>query len=164
MANELFSSDAVGSRREFGRIYPPNLEWLERQEAEPILEPDPVVIDPRYHVLDLPGFRYLAAELTADLTSGHRVEASVFVDAQTRYRPDGPEALRPVGETEFVARMSSSVGTSGNIAPLIGTGIVGFDFDLADALRRIEAPTLVLEFVTPQEKASALRQRRYAKR
>ena len=26
-----------------------------------------------------------------------------------------------------------------------------FDFDLADAFRRIEAPTLVLEFVTPQE-------------
>jgi hypothetical protein len=30
-----------------------------------------------------------------------------------------------------------------------------FDFDLAEAYRRIEAPTLVLEFTTPQERQLA---------
>ena len=126
MANELFAKDASAKRREFGRIYPPNLDWLQKQVTEPILEPDLPIVDTHYHVIDLPGFRYLADELSADLSSGHRVEASVFVEAQTRYRKDGPEALRPVGETEFVAQMSGPTGTGLKEPPRLGSGIVGF--------------------------------------
>ena len=46
--------------------------------------------------------RYLFDELHADITSGHNVIATVFVQCGAMYRAGGPEALRPVGETEFV--------------------------------------------------------------
>ena len=43
--------------------------------------------------------------------AGHRVVATVFLQCCAMHRADGPEALRPVGETEFVngvAAMSAS--------------------------------------------------------
>jgi predicted TIM-barrel fold metal-dependent hydrolase len=46
-----------------------------------------------------------------DLDSGHDVCATVYVEAASMYRADGPSWLRPVGETEFangVAAMSAS--------------------------------------------------------
>ncbi|MDH3683181.1 MAG: amidohydrolase family protein, partial [Acidimicrobiia bacterium] len=42
-------------------------------------------------------------ELHADTSDGHRVTATVFAECGAGYRPDGPDHLRPVGETEFVA-------------------------------------------------------------
>ena len=56
-------------------------------------------------------------ELEEDTGSGHRVEHTVFVECGSGYRPDGPEAFRPVGETEFVVEADPD----GFIA-----GIVGF--------------------------------------
>ena len=140
MANDLFASDVAGARREFGRIYPPNLGWLQKQLPEPILEPDLAIVDTHYHVLDLPGFRYLADELAADFGSGHRIEASVFVEAQTRYRKDGSEALRPVGETEFVAGMAGPAANRAKESPLLGTGIVGYaDLTLGASVEKVLA-------------------------
>ena len=65
------------------------------------------------------GWRYLLDELLADTNSGHNVIATVFVQARAMVRADGPEDLRPVGETEFVngvAAMSAS-GIYGRSAP-----------------------------------------------
>ena len=42
-------------------------------------------------------------DVLKDMNSGHRFVASVFSDCATHHRTDGPEHLRPVGETEFVA-------------------------------------------------------------
>ena len=50
-------------------------------------------------------------ELLEDLAEGHRVVQTVFVQCRSMYRAGGPEALRPVGEVEFVngiAAMSAS--------------------------------------------------------
>jgi hypothetical protein len=44
-------------------------------------------------------------EILRDTASGHRVLATVFVECMSMYPADGPEALRPVGETEFVNRI-----------------------------------------------------------
>ncbi|MGI3170070.1 amidohydrolase family protein [Pseudooceanicola sp. C21-150M6] len=77
-----------------------NLSWLGKL-TEDVLEPDLPIIDPHHHLWDRLG-PYYAEELLADLTSGHNVRASVFIQCRYGYRPDGPEALRPVGETEFV--------------------------------------------------------------
>ena len=46
--------------------------------------------------------RYLIDELLADMTRGHNVVATVFVQCGAMYRADGPAHLKPVGETEFV--------------------------------------------------------------
>jgi predicted TIM-barrel fold metal-dependent hydrolase len=99
--------------------------WLSTVQEE-ILEPDLPICDPHHHLWDHLGSRYLLDELLADTGSGHNVVSTVFVECASMYRAEGPEALRPVGETEFVngvAAMSAS-GQYGAIR--VGAGIVGF--------------------------------------
>ena len=69
--------------------------------------------------------RYLFDEFLSDIGSGHNIRASVYVDAHAMYRADGPDALRSVGEVEFVngiAAMSAS-GLFGDAR--LCAGIVG---------------------------------------
>ena len=97
--------------------------WLEKETAEEVLEPDLPIIDPHHHLWDIrraPGephlsFRqkvYLCEEITGDINAcGHNVVQTVFAQCGAFYRKDGPEEMRPVGETEFVhgiAAMSRS--------------------------------------------------------
>jgi L-fuconolactonase len=84
---------------------------------EDVLEPDLAICDPHHHLWDRSGNRYMLEELEADTGSGHRVVHTVFVECTSGYRPDGPEAFRPVGETEFVV----AADPGGSVA-----GIVGF--------------------------------------
>ena len=126
--------------------------------TEAILEPDLPIVDPHHHLWDrsaammagLPppqhGFdkvtrrvpRYLLDEFLADLGSGHNIRATVFVQCGAMYRADGPVALRPVGETEFVngvAAMSAS-GIYGEVRAC--AGIVGqADLTLGDAVTEV---------------------------
>ena len=81
-------------------------DWL-ALNPEPTLEPDIPICDPHHHLWDyrsqrIPYQRYLLHELAADINSGHNVRSTVFVEARSMYRPDGPEEMRPVGEVEFV--------------------------------------------------------------
>lgn len=111
--------------------------------VEAILEPELPIIDPHHHLWDAsmapaPGVtvhpfeavfnlsrRYLFDELRADVTSGHNVIATVFVECRAMYGTDLPQALQPVGETQFVngvAAMSAS-GIYGGLRAC--AGIVG---------------------------------------
>jgi L-fuconolactonase len=92
--------------------------WLARRREE-VLEPDLPIVDAHHHFYDRPGWRYLSDEYRADASAGHAVRASVYMQALTRYRPNGPDALRPVGETEYVA--NATQGTT----PRLAAGIVG---------------------------------------
>jgi len=98
--------------------------WLARTHEEAI-EPALRLCDPHHHLWDLPGGRYLAEELLADVGQGHRIEQTVFVECRVAYRAGGPPALRPVGETEFVERIAAAC-TAGGGRPRIAAGIVGF--------------------------------------
>ncbi|MCX7063699.1 MAG: amidohydrolase family protein [Proteobacteria bacterium] len=77
--------------------------WL-AQVNETVLDPDLPICDPHHHLWDHPGSRYLLDELLGDTGSGHNVVSTVFVECASMYRADGPDALKPVGETEFVNR------------------------------------------------------------
>ena len=86
--------------------------WL-AQVTEDVIEPDLPICDPHHHLWDYPGSRYLLDELQSDIGSGHNVTSTVFMECGSMYRAEGPEALKPVGETEFVngiAAMSASGG------------------------------------------------------
>jgi predicted TIM-barrel fold metal-dependent hydrolase len=125
MSNDLYALEE-GARREFGRFYPPRADWLAREVAEPVLEPELPIVDTHFHLVDVPGIRYMHSEFVADLDAGHRIVGSVYAEAQTGYRADGPELLRPVGETEVIAR-------EGEADARIANGIVGYADLLAGA-------------------------------
>ena len=80
--------------------------WLARVE-EPILEPDLPIVDAHHHLWIRDSAPYLLREFAADLASGHRVIASVFAECHSMYRTSGPEALRSVGEMEFIAGIAA---------------------------------------------------------
>ena len=80
---------------------------------ESSLEPDLPICDPHHHFWDfraarIPYQRYLLHELAAHITSGHNVRSTVFVEARSMYRADGPEEMRPVGEVEFVQGLAAA--------------------------------------------------------
>ena len=59
------------------------------------------ICDAHHHLWDLrperiPYQRYLLHELAADVSCGHNVRSTVFIEARAMYRPDGPAELRPV--------------------------------------------------------------------
>jgi L-fuconolactonase len=116
---------------------PVRQDWLDRYQEE-ILEPDLPIVDPHHHLNDRSGSRYLFDELLADLTSGHRVVATVFVQCFAMYRADGPEALRPVGETEFVTGVAA-MSASGRYGPARAcAGIVGYaDLRLGERVQAV---------------------------
>lgn len=128
--------------------------------VEEILDPGLPIVDPHHHLWDRRqalsappadpssehGFtrvvrmapRYLLDELLADTGSGHEVIATVFVECRAMWREDGPDELKPVGETEFVngvAAMCAS-GTFGRTRAC--AGIVGHA-DLRLAPERVDA-------------------------
>ncbi|WP_158741940.1 amidohydrolase [Acidisphaera sp. L21] len=112
-------------------------DWLAR-EAEAVLEADLPIIDAHHHLWDRPGWRYMAEELLADANSGHRIVATLFMQAQTMYRATGPVSLRDIGETEFVNGVAA-MGASGHYGPtLLCAGIIGrADLRLGAAVRPV---------------------------
>jgi len=92
---------------------------------EAILEPELPICDPHHHLWDFPGGRYLLPELLADLTSGHNIESTVFVECGAFYRAAGPAPMQYVGETEFVGGQAA-MAASGRYGPVLACeGIVG---------------------------------------
>src|ERR1041384_6691621 len=91
-----------------------NQAWLALTPEEP-LEPELPICDPHHPLWDgnpaRVAQRYLLDEILEDVGAGHNVVSTVFIECGAMYRADGPEILRPVGETEFVngiAAMSAS--------------------------------------------------------
>jgi len=93
-----------------------NDEWL-ALVSEEIVDPDQKIIDPHHHLWLRPGGTdYVLANLQGDTMSGHNVVKSVFVECHAEYRSDGPEHLKPLGETEFVVKQAeASERTDGTI-------------------------------------------------
>ncbi len=108
-------------------------DWLS-QVDEAVLDPDRRIVDPHHHLWPPGGLLdYGPDELVADTASGHNVVATMFVECFSAYRTDGPEHLRCVGETEFVASQADWLAENRPESPPIA-GIVGFA-DLADGDR-----------------------------
>jgi len=102
------------------KAIPGTNEWLS-QVSEPIIDPERPIVDPHHHLWDRPNFRYLLEDLRADTGSGHNVTKTVFIECRTSYREDGPEHLKPVGETVFVEAIaaSSRSGDGAQIAAIV---------------------------------------------
>ncbi len=81
-------------------------EWL-KLCTEEALEPELPIVDAHHHLLDQPSNRYLFDDYREDAESGHQIIASVFVECRSMYRQSGPDELKPVGETGFVAGVAA---------------------------------------------------------
>lgn len=97
-------------------------EWLALRQEE-IIDPDLPIVDAHHHFYDRSGWVYLEDEFLADVQSGHNVHATVYMQAQTRYRGDGPAHLRVVGETEYAAERAEAVAARSPVR--VAAGIVG---------------------------------------
>ena len=87
-----------------------------------ILDPGREIVDPHHHLWsDAARGDYALAELYEDLCTGHRVVQTMFVECSAGYRTGGPEHLRPVGETEWVAEIAraSAAGPGPEIAGIV---------------------------------------------
>jgi L-fuconolactonase len=96
--------------------------WLARRTEE-IVEPALPIVDPHHHLWEWTN--YMVPEFLTDLAAGHNVRATVFMETGARYRKDGPEHLRPVGETEFVAVIAEQVRVGKLSATRVCEGIIG---------------------------------------
>jgi predicted TIM-barrel fold metal-dependent hydrolase len=99
-------------------------DWLDLVH-EPIIDAAMPIIDPHHHLWDRENWRYMPHDLLADVGSGHNIIATVFVQARAFHKADGPEEMKPIGETEFV-NGAAAMGASGIYGPgRICAGIVG---------------------------------------
>src|SRR3954471_1824250 len=83
---------------------PVRQEWLARHTEE-ILEPEVPIIDPHHHLWDQPRYRYMAPELLADLSSGHKIVATMYEQAREMTAPTDRR------NSNRLARLSSSTAS-----------------------------------------------------
>jgi len=118
-------------------LIPGTPAWL-AQVVEEIVEPERPIIDPHHHLWERPGGgNYLLKDLWADTGSGHHIVKTVFIECRAGYRTEGPEHLRPVGETEFVAAIAAeSLKEEADRARISGI-VAHADLTLGDRLEEV---------------------------
>ena len=109
-------------------IPPTNAAWL-ALTTEEALEPALPICDPHHHLWDFQTSRvsprYFLDEILEDTLSGHNIVSTVFIECGAMFKADGPEALRPVGEVEFVNGIAA-MSASGLYGPTrVAAGIIG---------------------------------------
>jgi len=126
-------------------------DWLALTQ-EATFEPEIPICDPHHHFWDfrserIPYQRYLLHELAADVNYGHNVRSTVFIEARSMYRPDGPVELRPVGEVEFVQGLAAAAATGFYGPCRAASAIIGHaDLKLGD---RVEPVLEALRAASP---------------
>src|SRR5262245_34162520 len=100
-------------------------EWHQLHAEAPV-DPDLAIIDAHHHIWPAgplpysPRYEpYEPADLFADKSlSGHKIIATVFVEARTRYSEDTRAHLRPVEKTAFAEQIALEATERG--APIAG--------------------------------------------
>ncbi|MBV1905011.1 MAG: amidohydrolase family protein [Pseudomonadales bacterium] len=114
---------------------PGSAEWL-ASVKENIIDPDQRILDPHHHLWRKSFLgTYLVDDLWKDTGSGHNVVKTVFVECGAEYRKDGPEHLKPLGETEFVVSQAklTETGEGSEIAAIVSHA----DLSLGDAVEEV---------------------------
>jgi len=116
---------------------PGSRAWLD-QVKEEIIDAEREIVDPHHHLWSaIRWFTYMLDDLWTDTGSGHNVKKTVFVQCRSSYRTEGPEHLKPVGETEFVAEIAAQSQKGPQNRARIA-GIVAYaDLTLGDRVEEI---------------------------
>ncbi len=110
-------------------------KWL-AQVQEDIIDPGRKICDAHHHLFHYPNakqpVKYMLEDVLADISSGHKVVSTVYAECGSMYRNQGPQVLRSIGETEFVAGVAAMCdsGTYANfetgLLTRVALGTVGF--------------------------------------
>ena len=84
-----------------------NDNWL-GQVIEPIVDPEREIVDPHHHLWRRPDWVYELDELWSDTSAGHNVVQTIYMECRSSYFEEGPEHLRPVGETKYVQEIAAA--------------------------------------------------------
>ena len=98
--------------------------WLAQVSEDP-LEPDRPICDAHHHLWDRPNNRYLIDDFVAD-AADHNVVSTVFVECMAGYRDDGPEAMKPVGETSFIDALAEQHAASASSNMACSAAIISY--------------------------------------
>src|SRR3954454_2684979 len=99
--------------------------------TEALIDDQLEICDPHHHLWEYPDSVYLVGELRDDI-GRHNVTSTVFLECGSKYRTDGPDEQKPVGETQWV----EGLPRDGNLVE----AIVGFaDLTLAAAVEDVLA-------------------------
>lgn len=110
--------------------HPVREDWLGLTQEE-IIAPDQPIFDSHHHLWNRPEGRYVVSDFMQDVSRGHDIRASLFVQCRTGYRTGGPKELQPVGEIETILDW-------GHHSPSHPVGIVAFaDLQLGAAVRPV---------------------------
>lgn len=122
--------------------------WYNLINEDP-LEPELQICDPHHHLWDYPdnlpedrirkshrhARHYMLKELLEDVSGGHNILQTVFIECGSMYRKDGPLEMRPIGQTEFVQGIAAQAASGQYGKTLVAAGIVGFaDLTLGSAV------------------------------
>ena len=111
----------------------PDAAWLKQLEEE-VIDADLPIIDAHHHLWDQNDSPYLLDEFAADVADGHRIVATVFVQAHYGYHTTGAAYLAPVGETEKIAAIAEAAQERA-LPTEIAAGIIAYaDLTLGDRL------------------------------
>lgn len=122
-------------------------DWLDLTTEE-TLEPDLPICDPHHHFWDhrserIPYQEYLLPQLVEDITSGHDVTSTVFIEARSMYRQNAPDHMKPIGEVEFVqglaaASASGIYGDSRAAAAIVGHANLNLGSEVREVLEALK--------------------------
>jgi predicted TIM-barrel fold metal-dependent hydrolase len=115
----------------------PQLQSWTSLRVEEALDPDLPIVDAHHHLWDDERGRYLLDEFVAE-AAGHNIVATIYAQFRAMYRADGPAAMKPVGEVEFVNGLAAS-SASGRYGPTrVAEAIIGHaDLLLGDGVRPV---------------------------
>ena len=106
---------------------PTNRDWL-ALNIEETLEPDLPICDPHHHLwenrFERSAPRYLLNDILEDINAGHNIVSTVFIECGAMWNASASEAMKVVGETEFVNGIAA-MSASGMYGPCrIAAGII----------------------------------------
>jgi L-fuconolactonase len=118
-------------------VHSNNHKWL-GQVQEKALEPDLPICDPHHHLWERRPKavqpHYALAEILDDISGGHNIVSTVFIECGAEFRTEGPEEFRCVGETDYVTRIADEASTGKHGPCKVAAGIVGTtDLKIGDA-------------------------------
>ena len=115
--------------------------WHGASLPEDAFEPHLPVLDTHHHLYGQAGDTryYRMQDLTADLSGGHAVIGTVYIEAYASgWRTDGPPALRPVGEVDMIIASTQTEFRLPHGPCHIAAGIVAHaDLCLGDAAAEV---------------------------